>query len=119
MNQSVQTPAQDTTRGPVGLSGTVQRTRIERTTAHRVAFTAVIVCGAIRCHIVQLFDVDDMQKALDAQRTLPAGANLTAFGSAPDLQLVQGELHLVATRVITYQLLPEEQVAEPDLFATT
>ncbi len=92
------------------------RTRIERTTAERVAFTALISCNGIRCHVVQLLGSDQMQQAVDKQQQLPAGAHLTAFGMAPDLQLLRGELHLVAHRVITYQL--QAEVAEPDLFAT-
>lgn len=111
----VQTLAQDRTKGPVGLSGTVLESKVlhPRASGDLVALTITIICGQIRCHITKMFDKP--QAARDGQALVPPGSHLTAFGQASDLSLHRGELHLTTSRVITYHLMSD--VKAPDLFA--
>jgi hypothetical protein len=100
----VQTPAPDRTKGRVGFTGTVVETQIfpPRSNGDLVALTYVIACGDVRIHITQMFD--GMDEALRAQRSMPAGSHLQAFGEAAHLQLRHGELHLATDHILTFKL---------------
>lgn len=113
---SVQTSAQDHTKGPVGLSGTVVECHLvpPRIAGDQVPLVITIICGDIRCHITKVYDTQ--AEAKEVMRRLPVGSHLSAFGEAPNLRMRNGELHLATQRVITYSLVTD--FTQRNLFQT-